>query len=237
MQNGLFITLYDEKALALYLKHGIYSFLMPPVFESKPSNRSMHYHALADYACAREGTQVFFFLKRMVIYGGTVIGNKDIASFYLNGTTSPLCLKAKASLFWDESARYESTELPGVFKVNEKERAQPYVLRFCKNTLTGKKISSDELYFKLGQYPYPLSSNTIQGMSFCTITPGETSIALKLLEKSAYAFDNECMELLTEDSAQVLFDESFLDSFVFQSVSQKIFMHQPVRNAKKNLPN
>jgi len=190
MNGGLFITLYDDKTLSLYLKNGIYGFLMKPVFNKKPSNRSMHYAALADYACSREGTHVFFFLKRKIVYGGTVIGNTQSASFYLNGDTSPLGRKANASLFWDESKRYISTERKGVFKVNGIEKAQPFILQFTPvNELTGKMIVSDELYLELGQYPYPLPSNSIQGMSFCTLTPGETEIALNLFCASDKFFD------------------------------------------------
>ena len=55
MEGGLFIALYDEDTLKLYLNKGIYGFLMKPVNEEAPSSRSKHYAALADYACAREG--------------------------------------------------------------------------------------------------------------------------------------------------------------------------------------
>lgn len=48
--------------------------------------------------------------------------------------------------------------------------------------MAGRYIVSDQLYFELGEYPYPLPSNSIAGMGFCTITPGETNILLDLLE-------------------------------------------------------
>lgn len=72
MSGGLFIALYDEESLKLYLDKGVYGFLMPPVMSNQPSSRSRHYNVLADYACSREGTDVFFFLKRKIVYGGKI---------------------------------------------------------------------------------------------------------------------------------------------------------------------
>lgn len=211
MSGGLFITLYDDKALALYLKYGIYGFLMPPVMTPSPSPHSRHYCILADYACSRKGTYVFFFLKRRIIYGGIVKGNPEIASFYLNGKTSPLGRVANADLFWDESQRYGPTEHKGVFKVKDKDRAQPFILQFEKdNTITGNQISSDDLYFELGKYPYPLPSNTIQGMGFCTLTPGESSIAYKLLSQSNNKFSVISEENMIIGQHQQLFDSAYL---------------------------
>ena len=67
MNGGLFITLFDEKTLKLYLKHGIYGFLMSTVyFGKKPS--WIHFAALSDYACARGGTHVFFFNQILLIF-------------------------------------------------------------------------------------------------------------------------------------------------------------------------
>ena len=63
MNGGLFIALYDEDSLKLYLNKGLYGFLMPPIKESVPSSHSRHYAILADYACSREGAELFFFLK------------------------------------------------------------------------------------------------------------------------------------------------------------------------------
>jgi hypothetical protein len=207
MNGGLFITLYDERTLSLYLKYSIYGFLMPPVLTPKPSPFSRHYQALADYACSREGTHIFFFLKRKIVYGGTVKGNTNIASFYLNGKTSPLGRKANAELFWDESKRYVPTDQEGIFEVNGKKRSQPFILQFNKiEGLTGKQISSDDLYFELGKYPYPLPSNTIQGMSFCTLTPGEAQISLDLAKKSQKHFDTICNENMIVGVSQTIFD-------------------------------
>ena len=50
--NGVFITLYDEETLNLYLYKGIYGFLMKPVYE-QVSSCSNHYKALADYGPKR----------------------------------------------------------------------------------------------------------------------------------------------------------------------------------------
>ena len=157
---------------------------MPPIL-GEVSSRSRHYHALADYACTRKGAHIFFFLERRIIYGGQLIGSTDFGSFYINGPYSPLGKEARAEVYWDESKRslYESTNQKGVFKVPDiGERCQPYLIRFeDKLGLKGRAILSDQLYFKLGKYGYPLPSNTISGMSFCTLTPGETEIALSLL--------------------------------------------------------
>lgn len=191
-KSGLFITLYDEDTLNLYLSKGIYGFLMPTIY-NKVSPKSRHFNVLADYACIREGTHVFFFLKHKVIYVGEVIGSKETGSFYLNGQFSPLGKKVNAELYLDESKRekYQATSKEGVFIVpNVGERCQPYLIRFVdKIGIKGNAIFSDQLYWELGklyceswQYLYPLPSNTIRGMSFCTLTPGETEIALSLLK-------------------------------------------------------
>jgi len=192
--SGLFITLYDEDTLNLYLDKGVYGFLMPPVL-GEVSSKSKHYQALGDYGCARGGTHVFFFIERKVIYGGQLIGSKSFGAFYLNGPYSPMGRQAKAKVYWDESKRdrYESTGQPGIFKVpragsqesqHAVTRCQPYLIIFKdKLNLKGTTISSDQLYFKLGKYGYPLPSNSISGMGFCTLTPGETDIALSLLKK------------------------------------------------------
>ena len=194
MQGGLFIALYDEQTLKLYLNKGVYGFLMKPVFTETPSSRSKHYAVLADYACSREGTDVFFFLKRKIVYGGKIYGNKDAGSFYLNGENSPLGKKAKAPLFWDESSRYIPSDKKGVFRVNGSDKAQPFILQFIQNKDTGKYIISDDLYFELGKYPYPLPSNSMQGMGFCTLTPGEVSTLLKLIKNSSFCIDYSTCE-------------------------------------------
>lgn len=188
MTGGLFIALYDDESLKLYLDKGVYGFLMPPVFTDRPNSRSRHYHILADYACSREGTDVFFFLKRKIVYGGKIFGNRESGSFYLNGLTSPLGRAAHAELFWDESvrAKYFGTDIPGVFRVdrNGGMKSQPFMFQFRQNDNSGKYILSDDLYFELGKYPYPLPSNSMQGMGFCTLTPGEVSTLQTLISQS-----------------------------------------------------
>ncbi len=186
--SGIFVTLYDEDTVRLYVEKGIYGFLMRPVPEGGIPSR-FHFRALADYACIREGTHVFFFLKRELVYGGEALGSTSTGSFYLNGANSPMAREAGAKLCWDESRRrdYVPSENPGTFLVPSigEIRCQPYLVRFVDRIgLRGQKISSDELYFQLGKYGYPLPSNAIQGMSFCTMTPKETEIALSLLEGS-----------------------------------------------------
>ncbi len=238
MDGGLFITLYDEKTLSLYLKYGIYGFLMPPVMTQEPSSRSRHYHALADYACSRKGTHIFFFLKRKIIYGGTVKGNINIASFYLNGKTSPLGRKANAELFWDESERYNPSGQDGIFEVRGEMRSQPFILQFDKiSDLTGKQISSDDLYFELGKYPYPLPSNTIQGMSFCTLTPGETQTSLDLVRKSEKYFGVDCNEEMIVGINQQLFESRFIDENSYQNEAHLEFsLLADLDRIKKLLP-
>lgn len=133
MNGGLFVALYDEDSLKLYLNRGLYGFLMPPVLANRPSSRSRHYNVLADYACSREGSAVFFFLKRKIVYGGRIYGNETAASFFLNGKTSPLGIRADADLFWDESVRkrYIPTETPGIFGFKRMEGSK--LSRSCFN--------------------------------------------------------------------------------------------------------
>lgn len=211
MQGGLFIALYDEETLKLYLNKGVYGFLMNPVYDDVPSSRSKHYAVLADYACSREGTDVFFFLKRKIVYGGKIYGNKKSGSFYINGSNSPLGRKVNADLFWDESTRYESTDKPGVFKVNDSVKSQPFIFQFIKNEATGKYVVSDELYFELGKYPYPLPSNSMQGMSFCTLTPGEVETLLNLIDKSELKIDYTVCDDVEKAGEGTLFNENLVD--------------------------
>ena len=209
MNGGLFIALYDEESLKLYLNKGLYGFLMPPVLSDKPSAHSRHYAILADYACSREGAELFFFLKRKIVYGGKIYGNKEIGSFYINGKTSPLGCKTNADLFWDESKRkkYLSTQEPGVFKITKggKDKSQPFLFQFKKQENTGKYIVSDDLYFELGKFPYPLPSNSMQGMGFCTLTPGEVSTLVSLVSKSDNTIDFSVVESINKEGRETLF--------------------------------
>ena len=210
MTGGLFIALYDEDSLKLYLDKGVYGFLMKPVMEDKPSARSRHYQILADYACSREGTDVFFFLRRMIVYGGKIFGNKTTGSFYLNGSTSPLGRTHHAELFWDESVRdkYTATSIAGVFKIQKygPDKSQPFIFQFKKNENSGKYITSDELYFELGKYPYPLPSNSMQGMGFCTLTPGEVNTLKSLISQSKERIAFEGKGNVEKNRKEVAFD-------------------------------
>lgn len=211
--SGFFITLYDTDTLRLYLKQGIYGFLMPPV-QGEISSRSMHYHALADYSCGREGTHVFFFLKRHIVYGGQLIGSKEYGSFYLNGPLSPMGKLTKSKLSWDESRRYKPLELEGIFNISDTEveldRCQPYLIKFeDKMGLKGNTILSDALYFELGSYPYPLPSNAIQDMSFCTLTPGEVDIMLNLMKSAPENLSGEPKDLINFTEEPLFFSPAY----------------------------
>ena len=192
MATGLFILLYDDGSLENCLRNGLYGFLMPPVYEERPSSQSRHYAILSDYACCEEGTEIFFFNKRTITYGGKITAtNNGEPIFYLNGDTSPLGRKANSHLYVDMSERYETTDNKGVYYIGENQRgearnrAMPFIIEFDTNQqLVGKQIISDELYFELGNYNYPFPSNSIQGKGFCTLTVKETKILLKLLKES-----------------------------------------------------
>jgi len=151
-------------------------------------NTYHHYRALGDYGSARAGTHVFFFRNAKIYYGGQIEGSDDHGAFYLNGSQSPLGRQANADLVWDESKRSEYSEIDtGLFTRNDDDTAddavcQPFLLQFeDKLGLRGNYISSDDLYFELGEYPYPLPTNAIMGMTFCTMSPAETETLLQLL--------------------------------------------------------
>lgn len=187
--GGLFITLYDKETLRLYLDRGVYGQHMTPQ-DGEPSAQSAHYRTLADYATAREGKHVFFFLDREIYYGGQIKGSDEHGAFYINGQYSPLGREVDAPVVWDESSRdvYGSTDDPGIFDAGGErgEKCQPFLIRFEDELgLAGEYVISDQLYFTLGEYPYPLPSNTIAGMGFCTLTPGETNILLELLQNES----------------------------------------------------
>lgn len=198
MSSGLFILLSDEKSLETCIKYGYYGFFMPPVLEDEPNTRSKYYAVLSDYACCEKGTEIFFFTERTITYGGTVIEeNDDNPVFYLNGPTSPLGRKANSKRYIniDENISKETenclTDNEGVYYFGKTRdgkdlfKAMPFIIEFDNGKeLSGKQISSDELYFELGNYTYPFPSNTIQGKGMCTLTPKETEILLELMNKS-----------------------------------------------------
>lgn len=219
LSGGFFITLYDEETLKLYLNQGIFGFLMKPTIT--PSSRSKHYQILSDYSCSREGSDIFFFLKRKIIYGGKIFGNDNYSSFYINGKNSHLGNKIQAPLFWDESNRscYNKTTTEGVFTVRHSEKAQPFIFQFSTNDNTGKYICSDDLYFELGnKYRYPLPSNSMQKMGFCTLTPGEVTCLLDLINNSTDKINyNITPEITKNGNYETKFDKNLVsldDSFI-----------------------
>jgi hypothetical protein len=178
--GGLFISLFDKETLRLYLNKGVYGQHMTPE-RGAPSSQSRHYNTLADYASCREGRHVFFFLQREIYYGGQLIGEDDGPAFYLNGQFSPLGRKAQAPTVWDESDRYEPLQPDGLFETARGEKCQPFLIRFeDKLGLSGRYITADQFYIDLSGYPYPVPSNSMDGMGFCTLTARETEMLLDL---------------------------------------------------------
>lgn len=203
MQSGAFIALYDEASLKLYLKHGVYSTLLR-VWNQQSSKATKHFAALSDYCALRPGSEIFFFIKRKIYYGGRLIGpetsNTDTAGYFLNGPLSPWAQKAAAPILWDESnrARYSVSAPPGVFKIPGEfrppdigERFQPYLIKFdTTSDLSGRCIASDALYWATAkEHMFPLPSNSMEGMSFCIISPEEVRIAMDLFRKSDKRID------------------------------------------------
>ncbi len=228
--SGLFITLYDMQTLSLYLNKGIYGFLMSPVPRDVDS-RSKHYNALADYACTRKGTHVMFFLSRRIVYGGEIIGSDNYGAFFLNGPHSPMGRKVGSEVCWDESKRsiYKATTKKGVFEVPDKgERCQPYLIRFeDKLGLKGRVIFSDQLYFELGKYSYPLPSNSISGMGFCTLTPRETDIALSLFEdRSIGSISTETREEIAVEGMLLPFKPEYGIADLKEAVRSNRFVNE-----------
>jgi len=198
--GGLFVSLYDKETLRLYLDRGVYGQHMTPE-RGTPSSQSRHYNTLADYACCREGRHVFFFLQREIYYGGQIVGEGQGPAFYLNGQYSPLGREADAPVVWDESDRYEPLDGDGLFETDRGEKCQPFLIRFEDTLeLAGRYITADQFYIDLSEYPYPVPSNSMEGMGFCTLTERETDMLLKL-------FNNEgtiagCIEPESDESVE-----------------------------------
>lgn len=194
-QSGLFITLYDEETLELYLNTGIYGQHLS-VTQAGEQPSSDFYGTLADYSCIRDGTHIFFFIGRKLYYGGEITGADEHGAFYLNGQTSELGRQADAPLVWDESERYIETGRPGKFFRDEPDEdddnkedgpdvySQPFLIQFEPSELTGKYIFSDDFYVKVSRYPNMIPGNSISGVGFCTLTPGGTDHLLQLMESS-----------------------------------------------------
>lgn len=190
LEGGLFVTLYDKETLDLYLSQGVYGQHLP-VVDDFPSHQSSYYPTLADYGCVREGTHVFFFLDRTIYYAGKVKGESGHGSFLVNGPISPMGRMVSAPLVWDEAKRstYHSTGIPGLFATEEDFSddgvvCQPFLIEFQdEDNFAGNYIRSDELYFELGAEGHPLPSNSIRGMGFCTMTPGEVTELMYMIRE------------------------------------------------------
>ncbi len=188
--SGLFITLYDEAALETYIASGVYGPLMRPLTnDSSRKALSIHFSVFADLACAKPGTHVFFFLKRRIYYGGRISADSPRPAVVLNGSGGRMSAHDDPPQVWVE--RWRPTYHPDqpqnciyVVKDGERlERHQPYLIRFTYDDhLSGKSIVSDDFYFELGRKHYPLPANAIDGMSFCTLTPYEVSVLLRLAD-------------------------------------------------------
>lgn len=181
MSSGLFILMDGEESVKQCINKGVYGFFMPPVFEDEVNSRSKHYAVLCDYGCCYEGTEIFFFTRRKVFYGGRITkSNGDNPVFYLNGNTSPMGRKSNSEMFVDLSNVQPTTEDEGVYYLGkntrneDRNRALPFVIEFETNELSGKQISSDDLYFELGKYNFPFPSNAIQKLAIVTLTPKGT---------------------------------------------------------------
>ncbi|MHA1793496.1 MAG: hypothetical protein ACTSVI_12670 [Promethearchaeota archaeon] len=198
-ENGLFITLYDEETLKLYIKEGIYGQLMRPIDKITP--QSIYYRVLADFGATRKDQHIFFFRKRKIYYGGQITGAKSYGAFYLNGENSPLGRQNHAPLVWNEGKREHYKECgndsPGIFLIENKGKknlnsepykkmCHPFIIQFKDRLgLRGKFIISDQFYIELGEFPFPLPSNSISNLGFCTLTPSETKIILNLLSRES----------------------------------------------------
>lgn len=199
-QGGLFVSLYDKDTAQLYIDRGVYGQHRPPQPDT-PSSQSKHYNVLADYASCREGRHVFFFVDRNIYYGGQLVSDGDGPAFYLNGQFSPLGREADAPVVWDESSRYESTDERGLFKTDEGERCQPFLIQFeDKLGLAGRYITTDQYYIDLSEYPYPVASNSMEGMGFCTVAERETEMLLDLFHDEEVV---DTIETESDDSVEL----------------------------------
>lgn len=109
-------------------------------------------------------------------------------------------------MVWDESTRDEYNRVEaGLFTTDENDApqedaiCQPFILQFeDKKGIQGNWVASDDLYFELGEYPYPLPTNSIMGMTFCTMAPGETEALLELLENDPRGYEEPESEIDVE---------------------------------------
>lgn len=258
MAAGLFILLNDKEALINDVKYGFYGFLMPPIYEEEPNSRSRHYAALSDYACCEKGTEIFFFMKRTITYGGVIKNsNENNPVFYLNGDSSHIGRRANSELYLNAKTIYDDNEgetKKGIYHMGKNqrgediERAMPYIIEFDNTSeLTGKQISSDELYFELGNYNFPFPSNTIQGKGMCTLTPKETKILKKLLKESTEKLDFKTTEdnIIIYPEKKTIFNNKFviMDKFTNEShleftlLANKVYLNHILKKAFPEIKN
>ena len=205
--KGFFITLSDEPSLKLYLKAGIYSQRTRDVRQKQERDESLssHFGTLADFACARGGDYVFFFRDRKIFFGGQIQGPGDRGAFSFNGDNCPVIRGTDIPFVWDETERDEyepvETDGDGVFQWSKadplsdgeiKQYCHPFIFQFEKDERTGLRISSDDLYWDLSDYPYPLMSDSISDRGFTPLTPGETRRLLRVFEElgEEYEYDD-----------------------------------------------
>ena len=127
-------------------------------------------------------------------------------------------MKSNSEMFVDLSNVQPTTEDEGVYYLGkntrneDRNRALPFVIEFETNELSGKQISSDDLYFELGKYNFQFPSNAIQKLAIVTLTPKETEILIDLMKESPnkifYDFDDQIKIL---DNKKVLFDTDLID--------------------------
>lgn len=208
--GSLLVTIRDKETLDLYLEEQIFGALVSPP-GTRSLSRTTLYKILANYACARAGTHALFLYKQEIVYAGEIVGNSQFGSFYLNGETSPIGKKAKASLLWDESVRYVGTPRPGIFKVRRKDKCQPAVILFNFNPgLTRRCISADDFYLRLASYPYLLPSKVRTDLGVWTLTPGETQVALDMFSVSPRILEPLKVPLqVVKGDNPILFDKRY----------------------------
>jgi len=183
--SGLFVILNDQIALNTYLKNGIYGQLLNKD-ACKPTSKNRFYAILADHACIRNNSEIFLVFNRKIYHGGTINIDNDELGFFINGKNSDYGIEYDAPLIWDESLLegHTPTNEEGVFLKEGNKKCQPFIILFDKEDDFGKYVKTDDFYFELGiKYGYPLPSNSMSGMGFCTLTPCEVNILKGLFGK------------------------------------------------------
>jgi hypothetical protein len=83
------------------------------------------------------------------------------------------------------------------------------------------------LYFELGKFGYPLPSNSVSGMGFCTLTPGETDIALNLLKETpGGTMATESDESIQMENEALPFDPKYGISELEEAFDKGLFVNE-----------